>query len=157
MRALYAWAAGIGGGAVLAVTLTWLGRVPVGWAITIALPVAGVVLLAVLLLGSIEPRWQPLPEPPDTLSETQAAILADRFSTAQRQAHRYASVLQPRLRRLTLTMLRNRADLRDLSTVDDPRVREVLGAELHTLLTDRTATLPSRQKLTELLDRLEGT
>jgi hypothetical protein len=157
VRALSAGAAGIFGGATLAVGLNWLGKVPVPWAIAVAMPVAGLLVLAVLLLGSHEPAWQPLPDAPDTLAETQASILADRFANARRQEHRYVSVLQPRLRRLALASLRNRAEFRDVSSVDDPRVRAVLGPELHAMLTDRTATLPAQKKLIELLDRLEET
>jgi hypothetical protein len=133
-----------------------LFAIPVWWAVALSLPLAAVVLLALLLSGVADPNWEPVPAPVSTPAELHASTLAARFAEAAEDQHRFTSRVQPRLRRIAIATLRGRPGTRDLTSLDDPRARDVLGADLHRLLTDSQARLPDPGRLAALLDRLEG-
>jgi hypothetical protein len=141
---LVALAVGAAAGAVA----YWFIGVPGFWAVVIGLPVAGCAYLAALLSVVAAPSWQPEPLPGESLTVHQASSLGSRFAEAANDQQRFQHRIQPRLRALAGKALR----LRDL---DEPRAREALGADLHDLLTNRDARLPSPHRLAELLSRLE--
>jgi hypothetical protein len=148
---LIALAAGtfVGGFAV------WLMAVPLVWAVIVALPVTACTLLAMLMAGVAAPAWHALPVPDDSLAVHQASSLSSRFGEASRDQRRFQLRVQPRLSQLALATLRQRPGLHDLTSLHDARARQALGQELHTLLTDRDATMPSPHRLAALLSRLE--
>ncbi|UVS76991.1 hypothetical protein [Actinokineospora sp. UTMC 2448] len=137
-------------GVAVVVVAAWPGGVPVFWAVALALPAAALTALGARLSGPLEPLWTPVPDAPSAPAELQAATLAARLAEAAADRDRFLSRVQPRLRRLVLTRLRERWP--DVSDVDDPRVRSLLGPE-HTLLV--TDAPPTPQRLSALLDRLE--
>ena len=128
--------------------------IPLGWAVLIAVPITAAVLLALLAAGVTTPAWHDVPGLQHTITVHQASNLANWFEEAAKDQHRFRGRIQPRLHRLALAILRQR--FHDLDSLDDARARAVLGEELHTLLTDRDAKLPSPHRLTQLLSRLEG-
>ncbi|MGQ0840797.1 hypothetical protein [Actinokineospora sp.] len=133
----------------------WPGDIPLLWGIALGIPAAAVTVLGARMSGPLEPSWAAEPDLPSPATEMQSANLATRFAEAAGDQTRFVSRVQPRLRRLALARLRERHP--DLSDVDDPRARAVLGVELHRLLTSPGAALPSPQRMAELLDRLEET
>jgi hypothetical protein len=154
MKPLYASLIALLAGTVAAVLAMWLMVMPLFWAIVIAAPIAACVLLATLVAGVASPVWQMLPAPEETLTVHQASTLSSRFAEAAKDQSRFVSRVQPRLRGLALKTLKQR--IPDLTSLNDERARRELGADLHTLLTDRGARMPSPHRLTELLSRLEG-
>jgi hypothetical protein len=148
--------AALGVAALVTLLVNHLFQVSVAWSIVLSLPVAGLVLLAMLLAGAADANWEPVPSDNFTPSELHASTLATRFAEAAKDQHRFTTRVQPRLCRLALATLRARPGTADLTTLTDPRAREALGADLHTVLTDRTARLPDPRTLAALLHRLEG-
>lgn len=146
---------GLFSGLVVGAAATWLAAIPVQWSVAIALPIAALTLLGALLSGSTEPNWAAVPDAPQTAGATQASTLASRLGDAATRPDRFVSRVQPRLRTMALTTLRRRPGTTDLADLDDPRARAALGDELHTLLTDRRATLPRPAELLVLLRKLE--
>lgn len=136
-----------------ALAATILGAPPV-WAVAIALPAAAVAFLAARLVGAATPTWSA----PDAVRPTGlsiAATLTSRIGDAGRDQHRYVTQLRPRLQRIALASLRTRPELADLTELYDPRARDALGVELHTLLTARLAPLPPPERTAQLLALLE--
>ncbi|WP_447005602.1 hypothetical protein ACRAKI_03485 [Saccharothrix isguenensis] len=139
--------------AVAAVTAFVLNRVgsPWHWAVLIALPVGALALLVSRLPRATDVVWTPLPATVSTATSVQAGTLASRFAEAAVDQDRFVTRVQPRLRRLAEARLRQQHGVHGLQ---DPRAREVLGADLHRLLTDPTAPLPEPSKLADLLENL---
>jgi hypothetical protein len=135
--------------------VAWVVVVPVTWSVLLGLPVAACALLASLLVGVASPSWHALPTPDESLTIHQASTLSNRFAEGARDQHRFQVRLQPRLAKLALATLRQRPGLHDLKSLSDERARGALGDELHTLLTNSDARLPSPHRLAELLSRLE--
>jgi len=156
MRLWQAVLVGLGAGVLLAGLAIRLAAIPVAWAVALAVPVAAVVALAMRMLGTSDITWQPAPPSPDTVAELQASLLAGRLDRAADHPGRFHTLIQPRLRRLAVAVLRGRQETAGLSGLDDPRARAALGDELYGLLTDSSARPPSPRRLAELLDRLEG-
>lgn len=136
-------------GAIAGYVLFRIGA-PVLWAVVIALPVAALTMLVARLPRSTDIVWQPLPSHYSSAASGQASTLAGRLAEAAADQDRFATRIQPRLRRLALVRLRQTHGVTDLA---DPRARELLGTEAHRLLTDPKAQLTD---LTDLLSRLEN-
>ena len=128
------------------------GGVPLWWAVLIALPVGAAVLVACLLSGVFDVDWTPEPEPRTAGVCLQASSLTDRLNQAAADPHRFASRIRPRLRRLALDRLHRKEGIEDLA---DPRARDVLGGDLHHLLTAPDARLPSAKTFAAMVRRLE--
>jgi hypothetical protein len=140
-------------GVVAGVLWYLLVGAPPGWAVGLAVPVAGVAALLAGAPRAGEPTWQPLPAPPGGPAELRASVLASRLAEAALDGDRFRTRVRPRLVALALARLRHRHP--DLASVADPRARALLGDELHGLLTDRDARLPDPGRLADLLHRLE--
>jgi hypothetical protein len=128
------------------------GGVPLWWAVVIALPVGSAVLVAGLVSGVYDVDWTPEPEQRTTGVCMHATSLTDRLAQAAADHHRFATRIQPRLRRLALDLLRRKEGIDDLG---DPRARDALGADLHHLVTARDARLPHPTRFAAILRRLE--
>lgn len=139
-------------GAVAGYLLFRIGA-PVGWAAVVALPIAALVMLAGRLPRSTDIVWQPLPAGYSSASSVQASTLASRFAEAAADQDRFATRVQPRLRRLALSRLRQVHGIADLA---DPRAREHLGTQAYRLITDPGTPLSDPGELAELLNRLEN-
>ncbi|CAM4004360.1 hypothetical protein KIPE111705_35850 [Kibdelosporangium persicum] len=150
MKPLNAVLAAVAIGGIATVLTTWLMKMPLMWAILVAIPVAAVTALATMVVGAAAPSWQALPAPDESLTAHQASTLSTRFAEAAKDPGRFRSRVQPRLRKLAADTLRHKG-----ISLDDPRARQELGDELYTLITTRDAELPSPHRLTELLGRLE--
>ncbi|MGM1063544.1 hypothetical protein [Saccharothrix sp. Mg75] len=124
---------------------------PVHWAVLCALPAAGLALLVARLPRATDVVWAPPPAHVAGATSTQADALAGRLAEAAVDQDRFRTRVQPRLRRLADARLRQRHGIPD---VHDPRARDVLGPELHRLLTDPTAPLPEPARLVDLLEKL---
>jgi hypothetical protein len=124
---------------------------PLWWTVLVALPVGAAALLVLLLSGAYDVDWAPEPDTRSASVCLHASTLADRLAQAAADPSRFATRVQPRLRRLALGALR-RAGVDDLA---DPRAREILGADLHHLVTARDAGMPSPANLAALVRRLE--
>lgn len=124
---------------------------PAHWAALVALPAAALALLAARLPRATDVVWAPPPVEPNGVLHVQASTLATRLAEAAVDPDRFASRVHPRLRRLAQARLRQRHGIPDLT---DPRAAQVLGPELHRLVTDPAATLPGPERLAELLEEL---
>jgi hypothetical protein len=131
--------------------------VPLHWAILFGLTTGMVALLGALLAGNMDANWEAVPNPVTSAPELHASSLAMRFAEAAEDNSRFLSRVRPRLARCALATLRARPDTADLTSLDDPRARDALGAELHALLTDARAVLPAPRQLAEMLAQLEET
>jgi hypothetical protein len=120
---------------------------PVLWAVVIALPIAALTMLVGRLPRATDVVWQPLPSHYSSASSVQASTLAGRLAEAAADQDRFATRVQPRLRRLALARLRQTHGIADLE-----EARELLGPDVHRLLTDPKAPLTD---LDELLEKLE--
>ncbi|ONI77726.1 hypothetical protein ALI144C_30205 [Actinosynnema sp. ALI-1.44] len=150
MKPLPAILVGAAAGVLTAVLAGWLMVMPVFWAVAVAIPIAAVTTMAVVVTGVAAPMWAALPAPDEALTTHQASALSSRFAEAAKDPGRFRTRVQPRLRKLAADTLRHRG-----ISLSDERARLVLGDELHTLITDRDARLPSPRRLSELLGRLE--
>ncbi len=128
---------------------------PLLWAIAFALPAGALALLVGLLSGMADANWEAVPAQVTGRPELHASSLATRFAEAASDPHRFRTRVLPRLNRLAIATMRNRPGTEDLTTVDDPRAKALLGEELYALLTDEEARMPSPQRLCELIDHLE--
>jgi hypothetical protein len=154
VKPLLSWVSAVASGVLTAlIAVTGVG-LPGGWAVLVAIPIATGVLLAMLSYDLQSPMWHDVPPQQRTTTVHQASSLANHLDEAVKDQHRFNVRIQPRLRRLALATLRQR--FHDLADLDDDRATLVLGKDLHTLLTDRDAKLPSPHRLGELLSRLEG-
>lgn len=138
--------------AVVTVTLIVVASVPTAWAILIGLPAGCVVLVAALLSGTFDVDWTVEPDPPADGVTLHASSLTERLEQAASDPYRFTSRVQPRLHRLAVATLRHRTAAADLA---DPRARELLGDDLHRLLTASDAQLPPPKTFAALLRRLE--
>lgn len=141
----------VGIGAVIVAGMIVLGGVRPIWSLLLAVPVIAFTLLWLLAPGGAEPIWAPLPDPSSKATEHVAASLASRLSEASEYPSRFRSRLQPRLARLAIVRLR-RAGIEELH---DPRAADVLGADLHRLVTDPNAMLPPPAAAAKLFAILE--
>ena len=141
-------------GAVVAVAIA-LGAIPAGWAVLFGLVAGALALVSAMLTGNTEPNWAPAPDPANAATVMQASTLTARLAESATDDYRYHTRIQPRLRKLALGSLRRRPELRDLTDLADPRVRALLGTDLHTMLTARRGVRPTPRRITELLARLE--
>lgn len=147
-------AAVLAGIVVVAVAIL-LGAIPMGWALLFGLVGASLTLVSAMVMGNTEPNWAPAPDPLNSATVMQASTLAARLGEASTDDYRFHTRIQPRLRGLALGKLRQRAELAGLTDLADPRVRALLGDDLHTMLTARDGPLPTPRRVTELLARLE--
>jgi hypothetical protein len=127
----------------------------VAWAALVCLPPAAAVLVAALFVGGFDQDWTPEPDQPTTTAFLHASQLTDRLAQAADDHYRFTSRVQPRLRRLALSSLRRRPDTADIADLHDPRAREVLGDDLHALLTGSGARLPKPDVFADMIRRLE--
>lgn len=141
------------GAAVGVISAVLLGA-PLLLAVALALPAALVAFLAARLVGVITPVWS-TPEEVRPAGLSIAATLTARLRDAGQDPARFANQLRPRLQRIALTSLQTQPDLADLPGLDDPRARDALGPDLHTLLTARDAALPAPDRTAALLAPLE--
>jgi hypothetical protein len=128
--------------------------VPLAWTLLITLAIAAVAHLGTRLLPPVDPSWAPLPSAATAPIATHASALGARLADAEADQQRFVSRIRPRLQKLALGRIRRRPGCGDVG-LDDPAARELLGADLHRLLTDPAATLPNPARLAELLTRLE--
>ncbi|MFC0548550.1 hypothetical protein [Kutzneria chonburiensis] len=124
------------------------------WALLITVVVAALAFLGTRLLPPVDPSWQPLPAGGSAPIATHASSLGARLADAESDQHRFANRVRPRLRTLALGRIRRHPGYEDVDLAD-PRARELLGNDLHRLLTDPAATLPNPVRFAELLTRLE--
>ncbi|ALG06546.1 hypothetical protein [Kibdelosporangium phytohabitans] len=150
MRPLPAILAAVAAGVLTTVLTSWLMVMPLFWAIVVAIPVAAVTAMATMVAGVAAPMWSALPAPAESLTTHQVSSLSARLEEAAKDPSRFRNRVQPRLRRLAADTLRHRG-----VSLTDEHARHVLGDELHALITDRDARLPSPRRLAELLGRLE--
>jgi hypothetical protein len=139
--------------AVAAGTAFVLARVgaPWLWAVALALPAGGLALLVARLPRATDVVWAQQPATLSTATSAQAGTLASRFAEAAVDQDRFVNRVQPRLRRLAEARLRQVHGVHD---IHHPKAREVLGDDLHRLLTDPNAPLPEPSKLADLLENL---
>ncbi len=121
------------------------------WAVLLALPVGASALLVARLPRATDVLWAPRPATVSTATSVQASTLASRLAEAAVDQDRFANRLQPRLRRLAEARLRQVHGIHD---IHHPKAREVLGDDLHRLLTDPKAPLPEPSGLADLLENL---
>ncbi|GAA1334788.1 hypothetical protein [Saccharothrix algeriensis] len=145
-------AIGVGAVAAVATTFTaYRAGAPVHWAALVALPVVALAVLVARLPRATDVLWVTPPATFSTVTTAQASTLAGRLAEAAVDHDRFTLRVQPRLRRLVDARLRQRHGVPD---ADDPRAAELLGPELHRLVTDPAATLPEPRVLAELLENL---
>ncbi|GAA3434547.1 hypothetical protein [Kutzneria kofuensis] len=126
----------------------------VPWALLITLVIAALAHLAVRLLPPVDPNWQALPAESSAPIATYASSLGARLADAESDPHRFTSRIRPRLQTLALGRIRRHPGCGDIG-LDDGRARELLGDDLHRLLTDPAATMPNPARFAEMLTRLE--
>jgi hypothetical protein len=156
VRASRAVSLGVASAVLAALLANHLLVVPLHWAVALGLPVGAIALLTALLSGAADANWEPVPAPDGPAGDPRATMISARLAEAADDPHRFVTRLRPRLCRIALATLRARPGTADLTTVDDPRARAALGAELHDLLTRKDARLPGPRRLAELLAQLEG-
>jgi hypothetical protein len=140
-------------GTVLVLGAHLLLGIALGASIVIALPIAAAPLLVVAGPWPSELSWEPLPEQHGSPASQQLSQLVRRLEEAEEDPRRFRTRLRPRLAAVALARLRQ---TRAVTSLADPAARAALGAELHRLLTDPRAELPSPRRLSELLDVLEN-
>ena len=124
------------------------------WALLITLAVTAVAHLSARLLPPVDPSWQALPSGASAPIATHASSLGARLADAEADQARFVSRIRPRLQTLALSRIRRHPGCGDVG-FDDPAARELLGGELHRLLTDPSAIMPNPARFAELLTRLE--
>ncbi|WP_018683254.1 hypothetical protein [Actinokineospora enzanensis] len=142
---------GVLAGAVVVVVASRAGGVPPFWAVALGVPACALVWLATRLAGPLEPLWTAVPDESGPATLSQAATLAARLAEAERDPHRFRTRVQPRLRALAAARLRAHG----VSDVESARARDLLGPDLHRLITSPTATLPEPRVVAALLDALD--
>jgi hypothetical protein len=141
--------------AAVYVTATYAVDVPFWWAVLVSLPPAAAVLITALFVGGFDQDWTPEPDLPATSVYLHASQLTDRLGQAATDPYRFTSRVQPRLRRLALTVLRRDPETADITDLRDPRARAKLGEDLHVLLTASVARLPKPDEFAAMMRRLE--
>jgi hypothetical protein len=136
------------------VTYILVGVPLLPWTLLITLVIAVLANLAARLLPPLDPNWQPLPTGSSAPIATHASSLGARMADAEADPHRFASRIRPRLQALALGRIRRHPGLADAG-LGDPAVRELLGVDLHRLLTDPAATMPDPARFAALQARLE--
>ena len=121
------------------------------WAVALGLPVGALALLVARLPRATDVLWAPRPATISMATTAQASTLAGRLAEAAVDQDRFVNRVQPRLRRLAEARLRQVHGVPDLH---HPKARDVLGDELHRLLTDPKAPLPEPSRLADLLENL---
>lgn len=139
---------------LVAVGAHFAAGMPVVWAVLVALPVGAVAVVVALVSDVFDVDWTPEPDRPGAGVSLHAASLAGRLAQAAGDRHRFDTRIRPRLRRIALDMVRRKENIDDL---DDPLAREVLGADLHDLLTAPDARLPHPTTFAAMMRRLEET
>ena len=129
------------------VTAVYGMNVPVHWAILIGLPGGALTLVACLLSGTFDADWTAEPDPPAAGVTLHASFLTERLERSAIDQYRFTSRVQPRLRRIAQSALRQ--------DLDSQEARERLGADLHRLLTAPDAQLPPPTTFAALMRRLE--
>ncbi|MGB3442174.1 MAG: hypothetical protein WBA97_25790 [Actinophytocola sp.] len=141
----------VGFAVVVAVAVVATARyamtVPLLWALLIALPAAVLTLAGCLLAGTFDADWTAAPDPPSATVTLHATFLTERLERSAIDQYRFASRVQPRLRRVAQSVLGQ--------DLDTPHARERLGTELHRLLTATDAQLPPPKTFAVLMRRLE--
>lgn len=127
--------------------------VPVGWAVLIALPAGALGLAAGLLSGTFDADWTAEPDQAAAAVTLHATFLTERLERSAIDQYRFTSRVQPRLGRVADAVVRRR--LGPDVDVRDPRARELLGADLHRLVTATDAQLPPAKTFAALMRRLE--
>ena len=145
---------GVTAALALIVQYVIIGVPLVPWALLITVVVAALAYRATRLLPPVDPSWQPLPAGGSAPIATHASSLGARLADAESDPHRFANRVRPRLQTLALGRIRRHPGYEDV-VLADPRARELLGDDLHRLLTDPAATLPNPVRFAELLTRLE--
>ena len=135
-------------------TAVYAMDVPQAWALLLALPPTAAVLVTALLVGTFDQDWTPEPDLPAANVCLHASQLTDRLGQAATDPYRFTSRVQPRLRRLALTCLRRRRH-RGHRGPARPEGVDLLGADLHTLLTGPGAKLPKPNEFAAMMRRLE--
>jgi hypothetical protein len=136
-------------------TATYAMDTPFWWALLVALPPGAAALVTALYVGNFDQDWTPEPDLPTSSVCLHASQLSDRLGQAATDPYRFTSRVQPRLRRLALTSLRRNPNTADIEDLHDPRARDVLGEDLHDLLTAKSARLPEPDEFTAMVRRLE--
>jgi len=121
--------------------------VPLPWALLIALPAAVLTLAGCLLAGTFDADWTAEPDLPAASVTLHATFLTERLERSAIDQYRFASRVQPRLRRIAQSVLG--------PDLDTPDARARLGADLHALLTSKDAQLPPTRTFAALMRRLE--
>ena len=134
-------------GAVIAV------GVPIGWAVLIALPAGALGLATGILSGTYDADWTAEPEQAAAAVTLHATFLTERLERSAIDQYRFASRVQPRLRRIADAVVRRR--LGPDVDLADPRVGELLGADLHRLISSSDAQLPPAKTFAASMRRLE--
>jgi hypothetical protein len=132
---------------VVALTAIAGMNVPVYWAILIALPAGAVTFAGSLLSGAFDADWAAEPEPAAANVSLHATFLTERLERAATDQYRFTTRVQPRLRRIATAALRQDLNSR--------KAREVLGEDLHHLLTADDAPMPPPKTFAMLMRRLE--
>ena len=148
---------GVGFGLLAGLVTHQIFGVPLLWAILFGLATGGIAMLGASFAGMMDANWEAVPNPVTSAPELHASSLAVRFAEAANDQHRFLTRVRPRLCRLAVATLRGRPGTEDLTSLDDPRARDALGADLHALLTDPRAAMPAPRRLATLLARLEET
>lgn len=147
MNAVRAAARAVGVAVLVAATAVYGMNVPVAWAILIGLPFGVLAFVAGLLSGTFDADWTAEPDPPAAGVTLHATFLTERLERSAIDQYRFASRVQPRLRRVAQSALGQ-----DLNSEE---ARERLGADLHRLLTSPDAQLPPPKTFAALMRRLE--
>jgi hypothetical protein len=119
----------------------------VHWAVLIALPAGTLTLACALLSGTYDADWTAEPDPAAAGVTLHATFLTERLERSAIDQYRFASRVQPRLRRIAEAALRQ--------DLDSQEARDELGPDLHRLLTARDAQLPPPKTFAALVRRLE--
>jgi hypothetical protein len=122
-------------------------NVPVPWALLMALPAGALTFAGCLLAGTFDADWTAEPDPPSASVTLHATFLTERLERSAIDQYRFASRVQPRLRRAAQAAVG--------SDLDTPQARERLGTDLHALLTSPDAQLPPPKTFAALMRRLE--
>lgn len=133
--------------AAVVATAMYAMTVPPHWALLIALPAAVLTLAGCLLAGTFDADWTAEPDPPAASVTLHATFLTERLERSAIDQYRFASRVQPRLRRIAQSVVG--------PDLDTPDARERLGTDLHRLLTATDAQLPPPKKFAALMRRLE--
>jgi len=148
-------AIGIGAALLAGFVAHQLFGVPPHWAILFGVAAGALAGLGASMAGMMDANWEAVPNPLTTSPELRASSMAIRFEEGAKDQHRFLTRVRPRLCQLAIATLRARPGAEDLTSLEDPRARAALGAELHAMLTAPDAMQPGSRQLATLLARLE--